>query len=98
PSAAAARLEGSKAFAKEFMLALGIPTAEAWVFTEREAAAAVVRARGAPVVIKADGLAAGKGVVVAKTVAEALAAVDRLLALGKGAPDLIQRRPRGEAG
>ena len=80
PSAAAARLEGSKAFAKEFMRECGIPTAEGWVFTEREAAAVRVRALGAPVVIKADGLAAGKGVVVAKTVAEALAAIDRLLA------------------
>jgi phosphoribosylamine--glycine ligase len=91
PSAAAAQLEGSKAFAKEFMREREIPTAEAWVCTEREEAAARVRAHGAPIVLKADGLAAGKGVVVAKTVAEALAAVDRMLA-GPGNPRILVER------
>ncbi len=80
PSAQAARLEGSKAFAKEFMRERGIPTAEAELVTDVESAARAIRARGAPVVIKADGLAAGKGVVVAHSVAEALAAAERMLA------------------
>jgi phosphoribosylamine---glycine ligase len=78
PTAAAARLEGSKAFAKAFCARHGIPTAAFRVFgrAERAAARAHVEAQGAPVVVKADGLAAGKGVVVAATVEEALAAVD----------------------
>ena len=69
PSAAAARLEGSKAFAKAFCARHGIPTAASRTFSwrEREAAKAYVRAQGAPIVIKADGLAAGKGVTVAAT-------------------------------
>jgi phosphoribosylamine--glycine ligase len=76
PSAAAARLEASKAFTKEICDACGAPTA-AWArFTEAAAAKAHIRARGAPIVVKADGLAAGKGVIVAMTEAEALAAVD----------------------
>ncbi|GAB4390467.1 phosphoribosylamine--glycine ligase [Albidovulum sp.] len=78
PSAAAARLEASKAFTKEICDAAGVPTA-AWArFDDRERAAAHVRARGAPIVVKADGLAAGKGVTVAMTVEEALAALDQL--------------------
>ena len=78
PSAAAARLEGSKAFAKAFCARHGIPTAPCQVFrsAEADAAKAYVRAEGAPIVIKADGLAAGKGVTVAATVAEALGALD----------------------
>jgi phosphoribosylamine--glycine ligase len=100
PSAAAARLEGSKAFAKEFMLARGIPTAEAAVFTDPDAARAHVRAVGAPIVIKADGLAAGKGVVVAGTELEALAAIDRMMrsgALGDaGRRVLVERCMTGE--
>jgi phosphoribosylamine--glycine ligase len=78
PTAAAARLEGSKAFTKAFCGRHGIPTATAHTFgpDEREAARAHVRAAGAPIVVKADGLAAGKGVVVAGTVEEALAAID----------------------
>jgi phosphoribosylamine--glycine ligase len=78
PSAAAARLEGSKAFAKDFCARHGIPTARHRTFerAEAEAATAYVRAEGAPIVIKADGLAAGKGVTVAATVDEALAALD----------------------
>ena len=78
PSAAAARLEGSKAFAKDFCVRHGIPTARHRTFgrAEAEAAKAYVRAEGAPIVIKADGLAAGKGVTVAATVDAALAALD----------------------
>ena len=75
PSAAAARLEGSKAFCKEIAEAAGIPTAQWERFDDAAAARAFVRHRGAPLVIKADGLAAGKGVVVARSEAEALAAV-----------------------
>ncbi|AZB65271.1 phosphoribosylamine--glycine ligase [Cereibacter sphaeroides] len=76
PSQAAARLEASKGFTKEVCDACGAPTAGYARFTEAEAARAHVRAAGAPIVIKADGLAAGKGVVVAMTEAEALAAID----------------------
>ncbi len=65
PTAAAARLEASKSFAKEVMQRCGIPTAESAEFTESEAAIAYIREKGAPIVIKADGLAAGKGVTVA---------------------------------
>ena len=79
PSAAAAQLEGSKAFAKNFLARHGIPTAFYAVHTEVEAALAYVRDKGAPIVIKADGLAAGKGVVVAMTLAEAEAAVRDML-------------------
>lgn len=71
PSAAAARLEGSKAFAKEVMAAAGVPTARAVTVTDLEAGMAAVAEMGLPVAIKADGLAAGKGVVVAATRAEA---------------------------
>jgi len=71
PSAAAAALEGSKAFAKEICDAAGIPTAAWDRFTERDAALDFIARRGAPIVIKADGLAGGKGVVVAQTEAEA---------------------------
>jgi phosphoribosylamine--glycine ligase len=79
PSAAAARLEGSKAFAKQVCDAAGIPTAAWESFTDAEPARAFVRRRGAPIVVKADGLAAGKGVVVAATEAEALAAIDAMM-------------------
>jgi len=75
PSQAAARLEGSKAFAKQFLQQQQIPTAAYGVFTELAAARAYLHTQGAPIVIKADGLAAGKGVVVAMTVAEAEAAL-----------------------
>lgn len=74
-----ARLEGSKAFAKEIMAKAGVPTAASRVFTRLEDARAHILERGAPVVVKADGLAAGKGVVVAATVEEALAAVDQIM-------------------
>ena len=82
PTRAAAQLEGSKQFAKEFMARHGIPTAAYAAFTEVEPALAHVRERGAPIVVKADGLAAGKGVVVATTLAEAEAAVRDMLAGG----------------
>lgn len=71
PRRAAARLEGSKAYAKDFLARHGIPTAAYAVFDALEPALAHVRERGAPIVVKADGLAAGKGVVVATTLAEA---------------------------
>jgi phosphoribosylamine--glycine ligase len=79
PTAAAAQLEGSKAFAKDFLKRHGIPTAFYEVFTEVEPALAYVRCHGAPIVVKADGLAAGKGVVVAMTLAEAEAAIHDML-------------------
>jgi phosphoribosylamine--glycine ligase len=79
PSAAAARLEGSKAFMKEICDAAGVPTAAWGRFTDAEAARAHVRQHGAPIVVKADGLAAGKGVVVAATVAQALDAIDAIM-------------------
>lgn len=79
PSAAAAQLEGSKAFAKDFLARHGIPTAHYAVFTELAPALAHVRGTGAPIVIKADGLAAGKGVVVAMTLADAEAALKDML-------------------
>ena len=79
PSRAAAQLESSKAFSKAFMLRHGIPTAAYDTFTDAAAARAHVDKLGAPIVVKADGLAAGKGVVVAQTVAEAHAAIDDML-------------------
>jgi phosphoribosylamine--glycine ligase len=84
PSRAAAQLEGSKAFTKELCAEFGIPTAAFARFADASAAKAYVAERGAPIVVKADGLAAGKGVVVAETVAEAQAAVDMMLAGGLG--------------
>jgi phosphoribosylamine--glycine ligase len=79
PTRAAARLEASKDFAKAFMLRHGIPTAQSRSFTDAAAAHQYIGQRGAPIVVKADGLAAGKGVVVAQTESEAHAAVDRLM-------------------
>jgi len=79
PTRAAAQLESSKAFSKDFMRRHGIPTAEYQTFTDPAAARAYVQQKGAPIVVKADGLAAGKGVVVAQTVAEAHAAIDDML-------------------
>jgi phosphoribosylamine--glycine ligase len=80
PTAAAAQLEGSKAFAKDFLHRHGIPTAHYAVHTNVEDALEYVRIKGAPIVIKADGLASGKGVIVAMTLAEAEAAVTDMLA------------------
>jgi len=88
PNAYAAQLEGSKAFAKNLMRAAGVPTAPFGVFDDPEAARAHILKQGAPLVVKADGLAAGKGVVVARTVEEALAAVD----------DMMVKRSFGAAG
>ncbi len=79
PTQAAAQLESSKAFAKAFMQRHGIPTAAHETFSDPAAAHAYVERMGAPIVVKADGLAAGKGVVVATTVAEAHAAIDDML-------------------
>jgi phosphoribosylamine--glycine ligase len=79
PTREAAQLESSKDFAKAFMKRHGIPTAEYETFADAKAAHAYVDAKGAPIVIKADGLAAGKGVVVAMTLEEAHAAVDHML-------------------
>ncbi|OJZ18075.1 MAG: phosphoribosylamine--glycine ligase [Thiobacillus sp. 65-29] len=80
PTQAAAQLESSKDFAKQFMARHGIPTAAFGTFTDAAAAHAYLDEKGAPIVIKADGLAAGKGVVVATTADEAHAAVDAMLA------------------
>src|SRR5436190_14618397 len=85
PSKAAAQLEGSKGFTKDLCRANAIPTAAYERFTAAEPAKAYVRARGAPIVVKADGLAAGKGVVVATSVDEAEAAIDMMFAGGLGA-------------
>ncbi|SFQ62133.1 phosphoribosylamine--glycine ligase [Halopseudomonas formosensis] len=79
PTAGAAQLEGSKAFTKDFLARHGIPTASYANFTEVEPALAYLREKGAPIVIKADGLAAGKGVIVAMTLEEAEAAVRDML-------------------
>ncbi|MGL1830070.1 UNVERIFIED_CONTAM: phosphoribosylamine--glycine ligase [Acinetobacter sp. HSTU-ASm16] len=83
PTQYAAQLEGSKAFAKDFLKKHQIPTAFYDVFTEVDAAKAYVTQHGAPIVIKADGLAAGKGVIVAMTNEEAFAAIDDMLADNK---------------
>lgn len=88
PDAYAARLEGSKSFAKEVMVEAGVPTADYRVFDDPDAARAYLDRIGAPVVVKADGLAAGKGVVVAGTVAEAKAAVS----------DMMEKKVFGPAG
>jgi phosphoribosylamine--glycine ligase len=88
PSAAAARLEGSKAFTREVADAAGAPGARWARFTDPAAARAHVRAQGAPIVVKADGLAAGKGVVVAATIEEAEAAI----------ADIMESRIHGESG
>ena len=100
PSASAARVETSKRFAKEVMLATGIPTARASHHTDVDSARRAVVELGIPVVIKATGLAAGKGVVVCETVGEAHAAIDRMLrdgALGEaGSEVLVEEFMQGE--
>jgi len=88
PDAAGAQLEGSKAFAKDFLAKYNIPTAAYRNFEKLEPALAYIRAQGTPIVIKADGLAAGKGVIVAQTLAEAEAA----------ATDMLSGNRFGEAG
>lgn len=79
PSREAAQLEGSKSFAKERMQKYGVPTADFAVFDSAAAARAYIEAKGTGIVVKADGLAAGKGVVVAETAAEALQAIDEIM-------------------
>lgn len=80
PRKAAAQLEGSKAFSKAFLARHRIPTADYQAFTEVDPAIAYIKEKGAPIVVKADGLAAGKGVILARTEAEAVAAVEDMLA------------------
>ncbi len=91
PSKAAARLEGSKGFTKDLCRANGVPTAAYERFRAADPAKAYVRARGAPIVVKADGLAAGKGVIVAQDRAEAEAAIDMMLggALGAAGGEVV---------
>jgi|TARA_Y100000310_G_scaffold340581_1_gene436916 phosphoribosylamine--glycine ligase len=88
PTKLAARLEGSKSFSKDFLKRHGIPTADYGSFDDYDEAAAFVREMGAPIVIKADGLAAGKGVVIASTIDEALATI----------ADMLSGNAFGEAG
>ena len=79
PTAAAARIEASKVFAKELMQKAGVPTAKSGIFTDSDKAKAYIDEVGAPIVIKADGLAKGKGVIIAQTKDEAKAAVDSMM-------------------
>ncbi len=83
PTQGAAQLEGSKAFTKDFLARHQIPTAAYGNFTDIESAVAYVKQQGAPIVVKADGLAAGKGVILAQTEAEAIAAIEDMLAGNK---------------
>ncbi|MGR8951913.1 MAG: phosphoribosylamine--glycine ligase, partial [Gammaproteobacteria bacterium] len=80
PTAEAAQLEGSTSFCKDFMIRHRIPTAAYQTFTDTDRAIAYIKEQGAPIVVKADGLAAGKGVIVAQTEQEAIAAVEDMLA------------------
>src|SRR5215207_3102765 len=99
PSKAAARLEGSKGFTKDLCKKNNIPTAAYARFTAAAPAKDYVRAQGAPIVVKADGLAAGKGVVVAASVAEAEAAIDMMFGGGlgeAGADVVVEEFLRGE--
>ena len=100
PVAAGARMEGSKRFAKDVMRAAGVPTGMAETFTDAAAAKAALPAFGLPVAIKADGLAAGKGVVVAETAEQAEAAIDDMLVANKfgaaGAEVLVEEFLHGE--
>src|SRR5436190_12471950 len=100
PTRAAAQLESSKDFAKQFMVRHGIPTARHATFEKADEARAYVQKHGAPIVIKADGLAAGKGVVVASTREEALATIDSMMTGGKlgaaGARVVIEEFMEGE--
>ncbi len=100
PVAAGARIEGSKRFAKEVMDAAGVPTGKAETFTDAAKAKAALPSFGLPVVIKADGLAAGKGVVVAETLAQAEQAIDDMLVGNRfgaaGAEVLVEEFLHGE--
>ncbi len=97
PTRGAAQLESSKAFAKDFMQRHGIPTALYATFTDAALAHAHVEHHGAPIVVKADGLAAGKGVVVAETALQAHAAIDDMLALPGGRVVIEEFMPGEEA-
>jgi phosphoribosylamine--glycine ligase len=79
PSAKAAQLEGSKTFSKDFMIRHQIPTAKFQSFTDTTAAISYIRSQAIPIVVKADGLAAGKGVIIAQTEQEAIHAVEDML-------------------
>ena len=96
PSAAAARLEGSKGFTKDLCRAIGIPTAAYACFDSAEDAKAYAAQLPVPVVVKADGLAAGKGVVIARTHAEASSAIDAMFAGSEGAEVVIEEFLSGE--
>jgi len=97
PCAKAAQLEGSKIFAKQLMKKYSIPTAKFEVFDNSDAAKKYIQSEGAPIVIKADGLAAGKGVIVAQTLEEALAAVDEMKNFGAaGAKIVVEEFMDGE--
>jgi phosphoribosylamine---glycine ligase len=96
PGREAARLEASKAFTKEICDACGAPTAKSQTFVDPVAAHAYVLAQGAPIVVKADGLAAGKGVTVAGTVDEAASALDAIFSSGLGARVVIEEFMTGE--
>ena len=95
PSQAATKIESSKLFAKDVMHAAGVPTAEAYSFSDPLAAAAFVRERGSAWVVKADGLASGKGVIVAESVEETLAAITQLSQKQAGATLLLERHLSG---
>ena len=100
PTAYCAQLEGSKAFAKDFMIAHNIPTAKYQTFSNTADAIAYVKQEGAPIVIKADGLAAGKGVIVAMSEAEAVDAINDMLSGNKfgdaGSRVVIEQFLQGE--
>jgi phosphoribosylamine--glycine ligase len=96
PSAKAAQLEGSKRFTKRIAVDNGIPTGAYAEFTSADAARDYVRKQGAPIVLKADGLHAGKGVVVAMTLDEALAGVDQIFSMGGTEPVVIEEYLDGE--
>ena len=96
PGREAAMLEASKDFTKEICAACGAPTAASQTFTDPAAARAYVEAQGVPIVVKADGLAAGKGVTVAETVPQALAALDAIFTEGPGARVVIEEFMSGE--
>lgn len=97
---AAAQIEGSKSFSKDLMAKYGVPTAAYGTFTDRDQAVAFIERQGAPIVVKADGLAAGKGVILASSVEEAVAAVDSILCEGvfgsAGARVVIEEFLEGE--
>jgi len=96
PSAKAAQLEGSKRFTKKIAVDNGIPTGAYAEFTNADAARDYVRQQGAPIVLKADGLHAGKGVVVAMTLDEALAGVEQVFSMGGSEPVVIEEYLDGE--